>query len=104
MIKGFLIAAGASICVSCAGSLGIASEVKNRIAECGGGYDSEIKLSANLEAQIIKNIEDPTLKAEAGVEDRLKATVFESLGPNVSEENAVAIYNTYVGCLNAIRV
>ena len=76
-------------------SSGISQAVKDKIALCNAG--SSTTLSLNLAARIGQTLQEGgSVTATAG--DELRGLFLAR--PGITEENAVSLYNSYVGCLN----
>jgi hypothetical protein len=65
----------------------------SKIGLCNAG--SNVSLSANVEAKVGKNLQEG-VKADAGIENELRGLFLNKA--NVTEANAVALYNAYVDC------
>ncbi|MEO1078218.1 MAG: hypothetical protein AAFY29_01595 [Pseudomonadota bacterium] len=90
LLPSILVISGGPGCAS-----RIDDAVLNRITECGAGYS--LNLGATLSAKLEENIRDG-VSVDTGIEDELKATFINSA--DVSEDNAVQLYDSYLSCLN----
>jgi len=70
------------------------------VTECSAGSSSSV--SATLNAKIADNISDG-LEFDAGIKDQIRGEFMNNIAGRVSEENAVKLYDSYVGCLKMVR-